>query len=255
MPSEAILQVRGLSMVFGDHTVLNDISLEVGTSEILGVMGTSGGGKSTILKSIIGLIHPTKGEIIFRGRDLAKISEPELAKVRLEIGFVFQNGALFDSLSVWENLRYPLTRHSALSEEEMDERINERLVMVGLEKACKLRPSELSGGMQKRVGLIRATILNPQLVLFDEPTAGMDPMNIQNFVEKVQYFKKERQSSGIFVSHDFAVVRSICDRVAFLWEGRIRLTGKPDELQDSKDPVVQAFTQPPYQGEICGQAS
>jgi phospholipid/cholesterol/gamma-HCH transport system ATP-binding protein len=255
MPSEPILAIRGLSMSFGTRSVLNEIDLEVRSSEILGIMGSSGGGKSTVLKSIIGLIKPLRGEILFNDRDLAKLSESELTRIRPMIGFVFQDGALFDSLSVRDNLKYPLLKHTTLTDEQMDERINERLEMVGLEKSCQLFPNELSGGMQKRVGLIRATILDPSLVLFDEPTAGMDPMNIQTLIDKVQYFKKVRHNSGIFVSHDFSVVRSICDRVALLWEGGIRITATPSELEKSRDPIVQGFTQPKYQRETCGKAS
>jgi phospholipid/cholesterol/gamma-HCH transport system ATP-binding protein len=255
MSHDPILKVCGLGVSFGSRAVIADIGFEIGAGEILGIMGSSGGGKSTILKSIIGLVRPSRGEVIFEGQDLASLPELALSRIRLSIGFVFQNGALFDSLSVWDNLLYPLLRHSTLDPDAIEKRINERLEMVGLEKACRLKPSELSGGMQKRVGLIRATILDPKLVLFDEPTAGMDPMNIQTFVEKVRYFKRELHHCGIFVSHDFSVVRSICDRVALLWEGRIKVTATPAELQLSQDPVVRGFTRPPYQEEVCERAS
>jgi phospholipid/cholesterol/gamma-HCH transport system ATP-binding protein len=255
MSPETILAVRGLSMSFGNQSVLNDIGFEVGKGEILGIMGPSGGGKSTILKLIVGLIKPSGGEIVFQGKNLSRLPESELKKIRPSIGFVFQQGALFDSLSACENIKYPLLKHSDLAEEAMAQRANERLKLLGLEDSCGLLPSELSGGMQKRVGLIRATILDPRLVLFDEPTAGMDPTNIQVLIDKIQELKKAKQTSGIFVSHDFAVLRAICDRVAFLWEGRIRMIGDASELEKSTDPVVLSFTQPKYQRETCGQAS
>jgi phospholipid/cholesterol/gamma-HCH transport system ATP-binding protein len=242
-------------MSFGSQQVLNDISFEVNKGEILGIMGASGGGKSTILKLIIGLIKPIRGEILFQGKDLSQLSESDLKKIRPSIGFVFQSGALFDSLSVFENIRYPLIKHSDLTEEKMAERANERLKLLDLEESCQLFPSELSGGMQKRVGLIRATILNQGLVLFDEPTAGMDPTNIQVLVDKIKEIKKTEGISGIFVSHDFSVLRSVCDRIAFLSECQIRIIGKASELEKSMDPVVLSFSQPKYERETCGEAS
>jgi phospholipid/cholesterol/gamma-HCH transport system ATP-binding protein len=247
--SNPVLEVRNLVKRYGDHTVLDGVSFEVHKGEILGIMGGSGGGKSTILKLIIGLIDPDEGSVLYEGRDLTLLSEPELNRIRPKIGFVFQNGALFDSMTVEENLRYPLIRHSTLSEDQIIDRVNSRLSAMGLEGTNSLYPSELSGGMLKRASLIRATILEPQLVLMDEPTAGLDPLKVASFVKMVRRIKKERSISGIFVSHDARAIEALCDRVIILWNGKVRFTCSPKEIQESTDPVVRSFTRPDYEVE------
>jgi phospholipid/cholesterol/gamma-HCH transport system ATP-binding protein len=236
-----MLEVTGLEMRIGEHRVLDGIQFEIAEGEILGLMGSSGGGKSTTLKLIVGLVKPTAGRILFKGMDLTAMSEHELIHVRPRIGFVFQNGALFDSLTVEENLSYPLVRHTDMDEAAIVQKVNERLKVVGLEGTNHLLPNELSGGMAKRAGLIRATMLDPKLVLFDEPTAGLDPVNVKHFVGKICDLKREHSLSGIFISHEASDVLAVCDRVAILWEGRIRAIGSKQEICRSEDPVVRSF--------------
>lgn len=243
---EKVLEVRNLVKAFAGHAVLNDVSFDVFDGEILGIMGGSGGGKSTILKLIIGLLKPESGTIRHQGVDLCGLGEWEITKIRPRIGFVFQNGALFDSMTVEENLGYPLRRHSDLSDDEIADKVNSRLRMVGLQGTNRLYPNELSGGMLKRAGLIRATMLDPRLVLMDEPTAGLDPMKVTNFIEMVRRIKRERGLSGVFVSHDADVIEAICDRVVILWNGRIAVTCRASDLRRSRDPIVRSFTHTIY---------
>lgn len=239
--AEPLLVARNLRMSFGNRLVLDDVSFELPAGETLGIMGRSGGGKSTILRLIIGLARPERGSIVYRGRDLTRLSERELNAIRPEIGFVFQSGALFDSMTIEENLRYPLIRHTELTDEEIGRRVEARIRSMGLEGANQLYPSELSGGMLKRAGLLRATMLEPRLVLLDEPTAGLDPIQVRNFVTAARRIRKERAPATIFVSHDAKVIEAVCDRVAILWDGRIRLDCPAREILRTTDPVARSF--------------
>ena len=181
------------------------------------------------------------GEIIFEGRNLVKLSEREMFPVRTEIGYVFQNGALFDSLTVEENLAYPLHAHTQLSKHAIHARVNEMLEMVDMPKSNILLPNELSGGMQKRAGLARAIILQPKIVLFDEPTAGLDPVNTKRLLNNILAFKK-RGMTGIFVTHDIPAAFEVSDRIAILSEGKIERIMSTEDMKNSKDPLVQSFT-------------
>lgn len=239
--AEPLLKVRNLRMTFGSRVVLEEVSFEVSAGETLGIMGRSGGGKSTILRLISGLVRPDGGSILYKGRDLTRLSERELNAIRPEIGFVFQSGALFDSMTVEENLSYPLIRHTELTDEEIEARVNQRIRSMGLDGANSLYPSEISGGMLKRAGLLRATMLEPPLVLLDEPTAGLDPIQVRNFVRAARRIGKERAPATILVSHDPGVIEAICDRVAILWDGRIRVDCPAREILRSSDPVVRSF--------------
>jgi phospholipid/cholesterol/gamma-HCH transport system ATP-binding protein len=247
------LLIRGVSKTHGDRAVLEDISFEVNANEIVGLMGPSGGGKTTLLKCINGLERPEKGHIIFEGRDLCSLEEAEYRTMRTRIGYVFQNGALFDSLTVGENLAYPLERHTEIDEKEIARRVSERLAYVGLQGSEKLYPSELSGGMQKRAGLARATMLSPPLILFDEPTAGLDPLNIQQLINRIREGRRTRKMSGIFVAHDPAVVMAVSDRIAILWEGKLHAIGPTEEMRQSRDPIVRSFLSHSYETqEVAG---
>jgi phospholipid/cholesterol/gamma-HCH transport system ATP-binding protein len=206
----------------------------------MGLLGGSGSGKSVVLRSIIGLEKPDAGEILFDGRDITQLNELELIEVRKRIAYVFQNGALFDSLTVEENLAYPLQEHTNLSETEIRRRVDAMLELIDMPGSNGLLPAELSGGMQKRAGLARAIILEPKVILFDEPTAGLDPVNTKRLISNIQRLK-ERGMTGIFVSHDIPTVKEIADRVAILHKGRIPIVGTVAELQNSKDPLVQSF--------------
>jgi phospholipid/cholesterol/gamma-HCH transport system ATP-binding protein len=235
------LSIQDLKKSFGEKQVHRGVSFDLREGEILGLFGGSGSGKSVILRSIIGLEHPDEGRILFEGRDLVPLSEKALFEVRTQISYVFQNGALFDSLTVEENLAYPLRAHTRLSSEEIRRRVDETLAMVDMKGANRLLPSELSGGMQKRAGFARSVILNPKIVLFDEPTAGLDPVNTGRLLENILSFKK-RGMTAIFVTHDIPAAFEICDRIAILNQGRIELVMGVDEMKKSDLALVKSFT-------------
>jgi phospholipid/cholesterol/gamma-HCH transport system ATP-binding protein len=235
------LSVRDLHKAFGEKVVHRGVSFDLYEGEILGLFGGSGTGKSVILRSIIGLENPDSGAVIFEGKDLTQMKERDLFEVRTHISYVFQNGALFDSLTVEENLAYPLQAHTDLSDEEIHKRVNAILELVDMKDSNRLLPAELSGGMQKRAGLARAIILEPKVVLFDEPTAGLDPVNTQRLLHNILTFKKQGMT-GIFVTHDIPSAFEICDRIAILKDGKIVLTMTTEEMKKSNDPLVKSFT-------------
>ncbi len=238
---KTVLSIKNMHKSFGEKKVHRGVSFDLHEGEVLGLFGGSGSGKSVILRSIIGLEHPDEGEIIFEGRNLVNLTEREMFPVRTEIGYVFQNGALFDSLTVEENLAYPLQSHTKLTPKQIRERVNQMLEMVDMPKANILLPNELSGGMQKRAGLARAIILQPKVVLFDEPTAGLDPVNTKRLLNNILAFKK-RGMTGIFVTHDIPAAFEVSDRIAILSEGKIERIMTTEEMKNSKDPLVQSFT-------------
>lgn len=239
--SETVLSLKNLTKSFGPKQVLRGLSFELRKGEILALFGGSGTGKSVILRSIIGLTRPDGGEVVFEGRDVSRLNEEQLVDVRKKIGFVFQNGALFDSMTVEENLAYPLQEHTALSAPEIKERIREMLDLIGLKGNENLLPASLSGGMQKRVGTARAIILHPQVILYDEPTAGLDPSNTQRLLELMKDIRKRENNSAIFVTHDIPAAFEVADRVAILYNGRIHTIDGVEGIRNSKDPFVQAF--------------
>ena len=236
-----LLSAKNLHKTFGDKRVHGGVSFDLHENEILGLFGGSGTGKSVILRSLIGLETPDEGEIIFNGQDLMKMSERELFKIRTQISYVFQNGALFDSLTVEENLAYPLKAHTALNADEILAKVNETLELIDMKNANNLLPDELSGGMQKRAGFARSIILNPKIVLLDEPTAGLDPVNTSRLLRTILAFKK-RGMTGVFVTHDIPSAFEICDRIAILNNGRIERLMTVEEMKHSDDPLVKSFT-------------
>lgn len=238
-PSVA-LEVRNLHKSFGDKVVHKGVNFEVFQGEILGLFGGSGSGKSVILRSIIGLEHPDAGEIIFEGRNIVRLTERALTPIRTKIGYVFQNGALFDSLTVEENLAYPLIEHTKLKPAQIKKKVDEMLALIDMKDSNFLYPNELSGGMQKRAGLARAIILEPQIILFDEPTAGLDPVNTKRLLENIQKLKK-KGITGIFVTHDIPSAFEIADRIAILYMGKIYIIDTLENIKESKDPLVQSF--------------
>ncbi len=241
MKQQPILKVEGLTKSYGEKIVHNGVSFELHENEMLGLFGGSGTGKSVVLRSIIGLEQPDSGSIRFLGQELTSLSERELFPVRQKISYVFQNGALFDSLSVEENLAYPLRAHTRLSTQEIKAKVDAMLTLVDLPDSNELLPSELSGGMQKRAGLARAIIMNPKVVLFDEPTAGLDPVNTRRLCQNILNFKS-RGLTGIFVTHDIASAFEICDRIIILADGKIAISMATEEMRSSNDPLVQTFT-------------
>lgn len=239
--SQPLLEVKNLFKSFGAKTVHRGVSLTLNEKEILGLFGGSGTGKSVFLRSLIGLDNPDSGSIYFKGRDITNLTEKEWIGIRIKIGYVFQNGALFDSLTVEENLAYPLIEHTELNDEEIVRRVNGMLELIDMRGTNELLPAELSGGMQKRAGLARATILEPEVILFDEPTAGLDPTNTKRLLNNINRIKERGKMSGIFVTHDIPSAFEICDRIAILHEGKIHVVLPVEELKQSKDPVVTAF--------------
>jgi phospholipid/cholesterol/gamma-HCH transport system ATP-binding protein len=242
---ETVLDIRNLHKSFGKKVIHRGVSFSLKRGEILGLFGGSGTGKSVLIRSIIGLERPDSGEVIFENRNLLDLNERQLYKVRTKIGFVFQNGALFDSLTVEENLAYPLREHTKLEESEIQSRIEKMLDLIDMKGTNDLLPNELSGGMQKRAGMARATILEPSVILFDEPTAGLDPVNTRRLTENIIKLK-DRGITGIFVTHDIPAAFEICDRIAILKDGLIHVIDTVEAVKHSKDPFVQSFVQGAY---------
>lgn len=233
------IEVKHYKKSFGTKVVHKDVSFSLMKGECLGLIGGSGSGKSVILRSLIGLEKPDSGQIIIDGEDITMMNEKELLPVRKKVAYVFQGGALFDSLSVYENLAYPLREHTKLPEEEISAKIINLLKEFGLQGNESVYPAELSGGMQKRVGLARAIIMNPDIVLYDEPTAGLDPYNTIRIQEMILELKKKGVTS-ILVTHDMPTATAVCDRIALLVNGFITYEGKLTDIsKDSDDPVFQ----------------
>lgn len=242
METNTALEIRNITKAFGDKKVHTGVSLTLTRGELVGLFGGSGTGKSVLIRSIIGLERPDSGEIWFEGKDLTKLSERNLIAIRRKIGFVFQNGALFDSMSVEDNLAYPLREHTQLSETEIKARVERMLALIDMKGSNLLLPNELSGGMQKRAGLARATILEPEIILFDEPTAGLDPVNTKRLIDNVRKLK-EKGMTGIFVTHDIPAAFEICDKIALLKDGKIHSFDTVDAIRRSTDPFIQSFVQ------------
>ncbi|MBI2606788.1 MAG: ATP-binding cassette domain-containing protein [Deltaproteobacteria bacterium] len=240
-PGEIILSVRDLHKSYGPKVVHKGVSFDLLKGEILGLFGGSGTGKSVILRSVIGLEKPDKGSILFESQDLATLLEEELFEVRKKIGFVFQNGALFDSMTVEENLAYPLIEHTKMSHAEIRAAIAELLDLIGLQGSEKLLPASLSGGMQKRLGVARTIILKPRIILYDEPTAGLDPSNTQRLLDLMVRVKKRERNTAIFVTHDIPSAFQVADRIAILYNGRIHTIDTAENVKKSSDPFVEKF--------------
>ena len=222
--------------------MLRGVSFDAARGETLVVMGGSGSGKTVMLRHVAGLIRPTSGTIKVFGQRIESLSEEELLPIRRRMGYVFQGAALFDSLTVYENVAYPLREHSSLGEAEIHERVVHFLSLVGLgPETLDLLPSELSGGMRKRVGIARALIGEPEMLLFDEPTAGLDPTNAKMVGELIVKLRGGVCDTAIVVTHDLELAKTVADRVAILIDGRFAALGPLDAVLDSTDPAVQAF--------------
>ena len=235
------IQVQDLHKSFGRQKVLDGIGLEVRKGETLAVLGRSGTGKSVLLKLLIGLQAPDSGTISVEGREITGSRLEELNEVRKKIGFLFQQAALYDSLSVEENVIFPMGRHSSTSAEDQKRRARELLASVGMREDLDKLPSEISGGMQKRVGLARALALDPEILLFDEPTAGLDPITAAEIAKLIVDLKKQRGLTAVVVTHDIRGARTFADRIVLLNEGKIVAEGDFAELQRSKDEFVSQF--------------
>jgi len=235
------IAIQDLRKTFGNQKVLNGVSFQVAQGETVAVIGRSGGGKSVLLKLVIRLQMPDSGSIRVADKEMTKVDEKQLTEVRKKIGFLFQQAALYDSLTVEENVAFPLSRHSELSVEEQGKRVRELLGEVGMDQDREKMPSQISGGMQKRVGLARALALDPEILLFDEPTAGLDPITAAEIGKLIVELKQKRQMSAVVVTHDVHGAKAYSDRMVLLHKGSIQAEGSFDELEHSNDEVVSQF--------------
>lgn len=246
--TEAAVQVRSLRKAFGPQHVLDGVDLEVAQGETLAILGQSGTGKSVLLKLIIGLQQPDAGSIRVHGQEVAGAAPKQMNELRQKVGFVFQSAALYDSMTVEENVAFPLKRHAHLSGADCSQQVRELLASVGMEEALGKMPDQISGGMKKRVGLARALALAPDILLFDEPTTGLDPITAAEISELILKLQRERKVASIIVTHDVQVAHLVADRLALLRDGRILITGSFEDLQNSHDPFVIHFLKSAWQG-------
>jgi phospholipid/cholesterol/gamma-HCH transport system ATP-binding protein len=236
------IQIQSVEKSFGTQKVLNQLDLEIPRGKITVIIGRSGEGKSVLLKHILGLIRPDSGAILIDGRDVLTQSDLEWNQTRKKFGMLFQNAALFDSMTVFENIAFPLLEHSSFTPKKIQERVEELVSLVGLKpQVFSKYPSELSGGMRKRVGLARAIALNPEILLYDEPTTGLDPIMTDVVDHLILNTQKTLGITSVVISHDIQATFTIADKIAFLYEGKIRLEGSPDVFRNTSDPVVKNF--------------
>jgi phospholipid/cholesterol/gamma-HCH transport system ATP-binding protein len=233
--------VQDLRKAFGDQRVLNGITFQIAQGETVAVIGQSGGGKSVLLKLLIRLQLPDSGSIRIADQEVTKVDDRQLNEVRKKIGFLFQQAALYDSLTVEENVAFPLSRHSKMSAPEQGKRVRELLGEVGMDQDRGKWPSQISGGMQKRVGLARALALDPEILLFDEPTAGLDPITAEEIGKLIADLKQKRRVSAIVVTHDVHGASAYSDRMILLHDGNIRAEGRFEDLKHSKDEFLSQF--------------
>lgn len=239
---ETIIEIKNLNKSFGDNVVLNNFNLNLIKGENLVIMGRSGSGKSVLIKCIVGLIQPDSGSIVIAGNDVAQINEELLNEIRTDIGFLFQGSALYDSMTVRENLEFPLRRHKNKNGNlSIDELVEKALEDVGLKYAIDLMPAELSGGMKKRVALARALILKPKIILYDEPTSGLDPITANEIVELMKSIQARYNTTSIIITHDIVCAKSISNRITLLIDGKNYKTGVYEDLKKSEDEKVNVF--------------
>jgi phospholipid/cholesterol/gamma-HCH transport system ATP-binding protein len=236
-----IIELKGLYKSFIGLAVLRGVDLAVRRGSTTVVIGPSGCGKSVLLKHIVLLLRPDKGEVLFDGQVLTRLSEKELTPFRRQVGFVFQGGALFDSMSVQDNVCFPLKEHGGIPEDEQCERCRQALRMVGLDGVQQKMPEELSGGQKKRVALARAIVLRPQVILYDEPTTGLDPVRADLINELIIKLQKELSTTALVVTHDMASARKVGDRIVMLYDGRFIADAPPDQLDHADGQVVSRF--------------
>jgi phospholipid/cholesterol/gamma-HCH transport system ATP-binding protein len=238
---EPVLVLRDVQKSFGAQHVLNGINLTVVRGETLAVLGRSGTGKSVLLKLIIGLENADSGSICIHGQEITGLDLNEMNRLRIKTGFLFQHAALYDSLTVEQNVAFPLVRHTKMTESERSDRVKELLSSVGMEHDLDKMPSDISGGMQKRVGLARALALRPEILLLDEPTAGLDPITSSETDDLILKLQKEHRLTSMIVTHDLHSARAIANRLALLDEGKVAIEGNFEELAESNDGFVREF--------------
>lgn len=246
-----IIELRKIHKSFGAEHVLRALDLAIPKDSVSVIIGRSGGGKSVLIKHIIGLIRPDQGQVLIDGQDIARMNERDIAPIRRKFGMLFQESALFDSMTVEDNVAFPLIEHTRKSRREILDIVNEKLASVGLKDMGHKMPAELSGGMRKRVGLARALALDPKIVLFDEPTSGLDPVMAATINELIVRTQSEFRATCVVISHDIPAAMSTGDRLFMLFEGKIIAEGKPEEIQEWDDPVVQQFIHGRAEGPIA----
>lgn len=247
---DPIIELRDIHKSFGAQHVLRGLNLAVRPGSVSVVIGRSGGGKSVLMKHVIGLMKPDGGQVLVEGQDTVPLSERRMAPVRRKFGMLFQEGALFDSMTVAGNVAFPLAEHTRLSRREIAAVVEDKLAAVGLAGMGYKMPSELSGGMRKRVGLARALALDPKIVLFDEPTSGLDPVMAANINELILQTRDEFGATCLVISHDIRATFAIADEVFMLYDGGIIASGPPEAIRDSADPVVRQFIRGEARGPI-----
>ncbi|MBI4313635.1 MAG: ABC transporter ATP-binding protein [Candidatus Omnitrophica bacterium] len=245
-----MIEIINLCKAFGSHAVLDNLNLTVQTGETMVIIGRSGCGKSVLLKHVLGLMRPDSGQVIVDGKDVTKIEGPELQKLRMRFGMVFQGAALFDSMTVGENVGFALREHRLFPEGEVRRRITECLSLVGLADIENLKPAELSGGMRKRVGIARALAIRPDILLFDEPTTGIDPVMADVINKLVKTLHERLKVTVVLVTHDMVSAYKVATRIAMMYEGRIIATGTPEQIQSTGNPVVRQFVRGEAEGPI-----
>lgn len=236
-----MIQIKGLHKSFGANHVLRNLDLEIKTGEALVIIGRSGCGKSILLKQIMGIMEPDQGAVMIDGVDIFSLTLRELDQFRLKLGMLFQGAALFDSMTVGENVGFSLREHTQLPPGVIAEKVREKLKLVGLEGIEDLMPAELSGGMRKRVGLARAICNDPKIILYDEPTTGLDPIMADGINELIVQMQGKLRITSVTVTHDLKSAYRIADRIAMLYQGRIIGIGTPDEIKNSDNPVIRQF--------------
>ena len=239
---EAVVVIQDLCKSFGTNKVLEHFDLSLFRGENLVVLGKSGSGKSVLIKCVIGLIEPDQGNIAVLGQNILALNRDELDEIRVKVGFLFQSNALYDSMTVRENLEFPLRRHSIrLTQEQANDMVMEALHNVGLEHTVDMMPSELSGGMRKRIALARTLILKPEIILYDEPTTGLDPITSLEIISLINAIGKKYRTSSVIISHDMKCVKLTAHRIAMLIDGKCYKTGTYDELYASEDEKIRQF--------------
>ncbi|MFC1509963.1 ABC transporter ATP-binding protein [Candidatus Omnitrophota bacterium] len=236
-----MIEIINLSKSFGDHRVLDNLNLVIESGEVMVIIGRSGCGKSVLLKHMIGLLRPDFGQSIVDNKDISRMEEKELDELRLKFGMLFQGAALFDSMSVGENVGFVLREHRDIPEETVREKVANALELVGLKGIEELMPAELSGGMKKRVGLARAICNDPNIILYDEPTTGVDPIGADAINDLIIELNKKLKVTSVVVTHDMVSAYKIADRIAMLYRGKIIAVGTPKEIKKIKDPIVKQF--------------
>jgi phospholipid/cholesterol/gamma-HCH transport system ATP-binding protein len=245
-----MIEIKDVHKSFGRNLVLRGVDLAINKCETMVILGRSGCGKSVLLKLIMGLMKPDSGKILVNGDEITSLNDNQLNKLRQKFGMLFQASALFDSMTVDENVGLGLREHTKLSEEEVTQKVREKLKMVGLSGVERMKPAELSGGMKKRVGLARAIAMDPQYILYDEPTTGLDPIMADVINELIATLRNTLCITSIAVTHDIVSAYKIADRIAMLYEGKIIFVGTPDQVKNTDDPVVRQFIEGSAEGPI-----